>query len=54
MNGFAPAPACPACGRPAPPDALRVLDGARSGLACPACAEVLRRQGWAVVRRGRA
>lgn len=26
---------------------------ARAGLACPACAEGLRRQGWAVVRRGR-
>lgn len=48
-----PSPLCPACGQPAPPDALRVLDGARSGLACPACAEALRKTGWAVVRRGR-
>lgn len=32
---------------------LRVLDGERSGLACPACAEALRKAGWAVVRRGR-
>lgn len=46
--------ACPACGQAAPPDALRVVDGPRAGLACPGCAETLRRAGWAVVRRGRA